>query len=201
MASIGLAESSGNASATNPNDNGGTQTSYGIWQISTGTHTAPAANWADPVTNAQLAVQKLQTQGLGAWGSYTSGAYATNLPSGTALPSGVTATGSATGAATGAAGATTTGVSVNPITWLTAPVKGLEWAGNWITGGQLGSITTEAQGLAGITQGLSGLVSTLSKLGQLWLIMFRPQFWLRVGAFFVGLGALAYGLHFLKGSL
>ena len=27
------------------------------------------------LTNAQLAVQKYNTQGLGAWGTYTSGAY------------------------------------------------------------------------------------------------------------------------------
>jgi hypothetical protein len=201
MAAIGLAESSGNASATNPNDNNGTQTSYGIWQISNGTHAAPSSNWANPTANAQLAIQKLQSQGLGAWGTYTSGAYAGNLPTGSTLPPGVTGAAGTGGAAGGATGAQTTGLSGNPITWLTAPVKGLEWAGNWVTGGALGSITTEAQGLAGITQGLGGLVSTMSKVGQLWLTLFRPQFWLRVGAFFVGLITLFWGFHFLKAAL
>lgn len=74
MAAIALAESSGNPSSTNPLDNGGKQTSWGLWQISYGTHQAPA-NWSDPQTNANLAYQKYLNQGLGAWGSYTSGRY------------------------------------------------------------------------------------------------------------------------------
>jgi hypothetical protein len=75
MAAIAEAESSGNPYALNATDNNGTQSSYGLWQISTGTHTAPATNWYDPTVNAQLAVAKLKSQGLGAWGTYTSGAY------------------------------------------------------------------------------------------------------------------------------
>lgn len=201
MASIALAESSGIADNVNATDNGGTQSSYGLWQISTGSHTAPSGNWSDPAANAQLALQKLQSQGLSAWGTYTSGAYQTYLPSGTTLPAGA-ASGSATGAAApGAASATTTGISGNPLTWLTAPVKGFEWAGNWITGGTLGSITTEAEGLAGITSGISGLVTMVSKLGQLWLTLMSPAFWLRIGAFVVGISSLFWGFHFLKESL
>lgn len=200
MAAIALAESSGNASATNPNDNNGTQTSYGLWQISTGTHTAPSTNWSDPAANAALALQKLQSQGLGAWGTYTSGAYMSNLPAGTTLPPGA-ASGAAAAAPGAAAGAATAGVSGNPLTWLEAPVKGFEWAGNWITGGAIGDITTEAQGLAGIVKALSGLTSVISKLGQLWLTLMSPAFWLRVGAFIVGLISLFWGFHFLKASL
>ena len=44
MAAIALAESNGNPTALNPNDTngqGGTQSSYGLWQISNGTHSAP----------------------------------------------------------------------------------------------------------------------------------------------------------------
>lgn len=85
MAAIGLAESGGNEGAVNPNDNGGRQSSYGIWQISTGTHAPPSPNWADPATNAALALGKLQGQGLGAWGTYTSGAYRAYL-SGSTTP-------------------------------------------------------------------------------------------------------------------
>jgi hypothetical protein len=199
MAAIALAESSGNPDATNPDDNNGTQTSYGLWQISNGTHDAPDSNWATPADNATLAVQKLESQGLSAWGTYTSGAYQSYLPSGTALPTNATDT-DGTGTATGT-GATATSATGNPLTWLTAPIKGLEWAGNWITGGQIGSITSEAEGLSGIVTGLSGLVSMISKLGQLWLILFRPQFWLRIGAFIVGIVALIEGLHFMRESL
>lgn len=82
MAAIALAESGGQTNSLNPNDNHGTQSSYGLWQISTGTHTPPSPNWADPVTNAKLAIGKLKSQGLGAWGTYTSGAYKPFLKNG-----------------------------------------------------------------------------------------------------------------------
>lgn len=85
MAAIAEAESGGNPGAVNPDDNGGRQSSYGLWQVSTGTHAAPSPNWADPATNASLALGKLQTQGLGAWGTYTSGAYKVYL-SGSTTP-------------------------------------------------------------------------------------------------------------------
>jgi hypothetical protein len=75
MAAVALAESSGDPNAKNPNDNGGTQTSWGLWQISDGTHNEPVPNILDPKINAQEAVKKVQSQGLKAWGSYTSGAY------------------------------------------------------------------------------------------------------------------------------
>jgi lysozyme-like protein len=75
MAAIAEAESSGNPTATNPYDNDGTQTSWGLWQISLGNHEAPSPDWANPYENAQLAIGKLNTQGLDAWGTYTSGAY------------------------------------------------------------------------------------------------------------------------------
>ena len=89
MAAIGLAESNGDPLATNPNDNGGTQTSWGVWQISNGSHSPPSPNWASPEVNAQLAIQKLNGQGLSAWGTYTSGAYRAFLnQSTTAAPAG-----------------------------------------------------------------------------------------------------------------
>ena len=75
MAAIAEAESGGNPSAVNATDNNGTQTSWGLWQVSNGTHSPPAANILDPNVNAQQAAAKYQSQGLGAWGTYTSGAY------------------------------------------------------------------------------------------------------------------------------
>lgn len=82
MAAIALAESGelvngvwySNSDALNPNDNGGTQTSVGPWQVSNGTHQYPPA-WLTPEGNAREAVNKLETQGITAWGTYTSGAY------------------------------------------------------------------------------------------------------------------------------
>jgi|SRR5271166_1063355 len=84
MAAIAEAESSGDPLATNPTDNGGTQTSWGLWQISNGSHSEPATNWADPNENAKLAIDKLNTQGLSAWGTYDSGAYKAYLSDKTA---------------------------------------------------------------------------------------------------------------------
>lgn len=91
MAAIALAESSGNPSAKNPNDNNGRQTSWGLWQISDGTHNQVSPTWDDPLTNAKLAVEKYNSQGLHAWGTYTSGAYKQYMNSGTSpqLPSGI----------------------------------------------------------------------------------------------------------------
>jgi hypothetical protein len=75
-AAIAEAESGGNPDALNPTDNNGAQSSYGLGQISNGTHVPPAANWADPAVNAQLAVAKYQAAGgFWPWGTYTSGAY------------------------------------------------------------------------------------------------------------------------------
>jgi Lysozyme like domain len=85
MAAIALAESGGRPTATNLTDNGGTQSSFGLWQISTGTHNPPNPNWSNPLTNAQLAVTKYNSQGLNAWGTYTSGAYKQTLPTAYAL--------------------------------------------------------------------------------------------------------------------
>lgn len=75
MAAIAEAESGGCSSDINPVDNNGTQTSWGLWQISNGTHNQPTENILDPNVNAQQAVAKYRSQGLGAWGTYTSGAY------------------------------------------------------------------------------------------------------------------------------
>jgi hypothetical protein len=75
MAAIAMAESSGDPYSVNNTDNNGTQTSWGLWQISNGDHTQPSPTWMDALTNAKLAIQKLNSQGLSAWGTYTSGAY------------------------------------------------------------------------------------------------------------------------------
>jgi len=75
MAAIAEAESGGNTDALNPSDNNGTQSSFGLWQISNGTHAAPSPNWADPSEQVRLAIGKLDSQGVTAWGTYDSGAY------------------------------------------------------------------------------------------------------------------------------
>jgi hypothetical protein len=75
-AAIAMAESGGCSAAVNPTDNGGTQTSWGLWQISNGTHAQPVPGILSPATNAQQAVAKYQgAGGFSPWGTYDSGAY------------------------------------------------------------------------------------------------------------------------------
>lgn len=66
MAAIALAESGGNPSAHNPSG------ATGLWQILGNPF---PGNAYDPMTNARMAVSKEESQGLGAWVTYTSGAY------------------------------------------------------------------------------------------------------------------------------
>lgn len=171
MAAIAEAESSGRTDATNPTDNGGRQTSWGLWQISTGTHAEPSPNWADPATNAQLAIQKLNTQGLGAWGTYTSGKYKQflqgNVPPGTgALPS-----------------ATLTGFNPNPGN-SGGLIGGI--VGSIIPG--FGQIWGGITGAAGTPQtDVGSIASDIQVMIKATLWLYNPANWLRIGAFFVGL--------------
>jgi Lysozyme like domain/Peptidase family M23 len=84
MAAIALAESGGNPGAhalTRQED------SRGLWQVNVRAHPRFShANLYDPAVNAQAAVAVYRSQGLGAWSTYSSGAYASYLE-GTAGPS------------------------------------------------------------------------------------------------------------------
>ena len=87
-AAIAVAESGLDANQYNPTDNNGTQTSWGLWQISNGTHSSVSAQWNDPQTNAKLAVAKYRGAGnqFTPWGTYDSGAYRAYLGGGTPAP-------------------------------------------------------------------------------------------------------------------
>jgi len=84
-AAIALAESSGNPGAVNATDNNGTQTRWGLWQISNGTHAQPVPGILTPTVNAQQAVAKYKAAGnsFTPWGTYDSGAYKADLSPGT----------------------------------------------------------------------------------------------------------------------
>jgi hypothetical protein len=164
MAAIALAESSGNPDAVNNSDNGGTQSSYGLWQISTGTHSPPASNWQDPTENAHLAIGKLNSQGLGAWGTYTSGAYRQYLGGASAASLPQTA-----GSATGTVQAETAGLDVlNPLS-------------------VAGSLTSAAKSLGDIVSFFNTLLNDIE-----WL--FVPSHWVRIIAFLFGTGAVVAGM-------
>jgi Lysozyme like domain len=73
-AAIAMAESGGNPGAENKVDNNGTQTSWGLWQISDGTHNEPVPNILDPSVNAREAVAKYNAAGgWSPWGTYGGG--------------------------------------------------------------------------------------------------------------------------------
>jgi hypothetical protein len=76
MAAIAMAESSGESDAYN--SSGAT----GLWQILGAVNPSDQSSLTDPAVNAKEALLKLQSQGLGAWVTYTSGAYKQFLASG-----------------------------------------------------------------------------------------------------------------------
>jgi hypothetical protein len=69
MAAIALAESGGNSAAENPSG------ASGLWQILGAVNAGDQGQLFNPQVNAHEAVLKYTTQGLGAWTTYTSGAY------------------------------------------------------------------------------------------------------------------------------
>jgi hypothetical protein len=183
MAAIALAESSGNPGALNTTDNGGTQTSVGLWQVSNGTHSYPAA-WTTPAGNAAEAVAKYQSQGLGAWGTYTSGAYQQYYQGGTpasALPQG--------------GGGGTQQAQLDSVPgWLggafdvaSGPIGILNAIGSEIVGTVSGGAGT-AQSLEGIWKSADIFVKEIDTMltGIEWL--FVPSHWVRIISFVFGIG-------------
>ena len=69
MAAIAEAESGGNSNAYNASG------ATGLWQILGAVYPKDQASLRNPTVNAHEAVAKYKTQGLGAWVTYTSGAY------------------------------------------------------------------------------------------------------------------------------
>jgi hypothetical protein len=106
-AAIAEAESGGCSTALNPDDNGGTQSSWGLWQISNGTHSMPVADIYDAAVNAKAAVAKYAGAGnsFSPWGTYGSGAYKAFLNGSTTPDTSVPAGGTQTAASTTGAAA------------------------------------------------------------------------------------------------
>lgn len=83
MAAIALAESGGRSDAYNPSG------ASGLWQILGAVNPSDQGSLFNAQVNAKEAVLKYRTQGLGAWVTYTSGAYRQYLQSNIApTPSG-----------------------------------------------------------------------------------------------------------------
>lgn len=89
MAAIAEAESGGNSDARNPSG------ASGLWQILGDPF---PGNVFDPATNARMAVAKYNSQGLGAWTTYTSGAYKAYMQNSTSPDTNVAGSPTATAA-------------------------------------------------------------------------------------------------------
>lgn len=182
MAAIALAESSGVPTETNPTDNNGKQTSWGLWQISLGNHDEPNPNWADPVENAKLAYAKWKSQGLWAWGTWQSGAYKKFLPSGYVAPdSSIPGVNGATEGGQGAAGTVTTEGSWT--SWL-----GQTWSD---ASSGLFSVPGVVLGTFGdFDKGVAALYHSAA-------LFFQPSTYVRIGAGLAGTFCLIAALVFM----
>jgi hypothetical protein len=187
MAAIALAESSGNPNATNPTDNGGTQTSWGLWQISNGTHNQPVANVLNPQVNAAQAVAKYNASGFAPWGTYKTGAYRQFLPKGTITPSGVAPI---SGASTGSSGSSILQQLEDPFHIINGIGTGIA---DLVT--KPADIATSLTSIAQDVGALGSLLNTMLT-DALWL--FKPSNWIRVIAFAFGVGTLLPGVWMLS---
>lgn len=179
-AAIALAESSGCSTALNPTDNNGAQSSFGLWQVSNGTHNPPASNIYDPNVNAKQAVAKwTNAGGFGPWGTYNSGTYKQFLSGASPSDSGVPGSPGTQQAQT---------VSIwsdigSPFAAVASSLAGVitkPW-----------DIATSVTRLATDFNSLVGLLNTFLKDIE-WL--FVPSHWVRVFCFIFGVGALIPGV-------
>ncbi len=121
--------------------------------------------------------------------------YGANWP--TSVPGGASALGAGGGSVSGSGGQGASTVGFNPIGWVIgAGESEFKWFGGLIRG-----VTGTASTIGDVATAITGLVGGITKLTDLFLMLFRPEFWLRVGAFIVGLIALFAGLYFLKEAI
>ena len=123
MAAIAEAESSGNSEAYNASG------ATGLWQILGAVNSSDQGSLTNPQVNAKEAVLKYNSQGLGAWTTYTSGAYKQFLQSGTA-PTSVTTqldnqSVTTDAGSTSTSSSTTTDITPSSLTSLLAPIRQL----------------------------------------------------------------------------
>jgi hypothetical protein len=157
MAAIALAESGGRTDALNDR---APDYSVGLWQINyygsllpgrTKAYGSPQQLMSDPNRQAKAAISILHGQGLGAWSTYTNGAYRKFLSgSSTApLPSlPTTPADNVTGSSVQAAGAQQAGYdAVVDLTPWGMPINPFKWPG-WI-GGKLGDLAGGAENAVG----------------------------------------------------
>jgi hypothetical protein len=165
MAAIALAESAGKEKALNSIG------ACGFWQIH------PYENGClNGRTNARMAGEKLRSQGLGAWETYTNGAYKQYY--------------------TGTVGRENTGLSLEDVApGLGGPVEKLLGEGKLTspeeTLGELGKNPLGASPLAG---GTSGVLGGLGEIDKVLELLTSTKGWIRIGKVLVGLFLLLMGV-------
>jgi hypothetical protein len=149
MAAIAEAESGGNSNAYNASG------ATGLWQILGAVNPADQPNLRDPAVNAHEAVLKYKSQGLGAWVTYTTGAYKAFLSGKTTPDTNVP------GGGAGSA-ATLTAANANPSCLFAISIPG-GTAGGWIAGA-VGAIGGAGAGqLIGPTTGQAPGICIISR--------------------------------------
>ena len=192
MAAIALAESGGNPASNNYTDNGGTQTSWGLWQVSDGTHSWPGPQDPnDPMNNARYAVAKYASQGLRAWGTYDSGAYK-QFYQGNVQPSSLPQGGNAAG--TSGDGQPTTQMATEDA-WWSGPGGLFNLPGDIVNG--IDSLVKGAGGIAGTGDALKQIARGFTLLLKAFEWFFVPSHWVRMIAAGFGLLFLIPGLYAL----
>lgn len=179
-AAIALAESAGCSTALNPTDNNGSQSSFGLWQVSNGTHSPPAANIYDANVNAKQAVAKWRNAGgFSPWGTYDTGAYKRYLsgaaPSDSGVPGGPGTIQAQTVSIWSDIGSPFANVANSLAGIISSP---------W-------DIATSVTRLATDFNSLVGLINNFLRDIE-WL--FVPSHWVRVFCFIFGMGALIPGV-------
>jgi hypothetical protein len=164
MAAIALAESSGNPSAHNPSG------ASGLWQI---LGNPVPGNAFDPLTNARMAVAKYKSQGLGAWTTYTSGAYKPFLPSTSSGGGGIAGSLTNVGIPVGAIGSVASGIG-SAVSGVGSAVSSAASVGQSV--GQIASLVTSTDfwlrigefilGILALYLGLHALTGQSSTPGQ-----------------------------------
>jgi len=171
MAAIAMAESGGDSEAENPSG------ATGLWQILGDPF---PGNALDPLTNAKMAVAKYHSQGLGAWTTYTSGAYK-QFMKGSVPPQGGNIQ---TTAASGGGGGLST--VWNPLPWLPGGIP--------FIAGTAASVADVGTAVGQLSNDVSTFLGWIS-----WL--FVPSHWIRIICFILGVPLVGIGIGVMvKGS-
>jgi hypothetical protein len=142
MAAIAMAESGGCSTALNPSG------ASGLWQILGAVNSADQNSLFNPGVNAKEAVLKYQSQGLGAWTTYTSGAYKAFLSNSTTPDTAVTTADTSASASAGSYG-----------TDCAIKFPGLDLGITSVGSGCLVTYGTERAIISGLVLGAAGLLA------------------------------------------